>query len=79
MRAMNGGEVVLVCGGNDQLNSKVASACEGQPDSAVVTVSISVSADAGIGGIGGGRDVTITKEVEVNCGDFRAEQAKKTN
>lgn len=78
MRTLFGSEVKNISGGNDQLNAKVASACRGQPDSAVVTVSATMSADAGIGVVGGGKDVAITKEVEVSCGDFRAEQAKKS-
>ena len=75
MRTLSNSESNCVSGGNDTIIKKVAKACDGQPDSATVTVSVTASASAGIGDLGG-RDVTITKEAEVNCGDFREAQAK---
>lgn len=75
MRTLTNRESNCVSGGNDTINKRVAKACDGQPDSATVTVSDTASASADIGGLGG-RDTTITKEVEVNCGDFREAQAE---
>lgn len=57
-----------VSGGNDSINSQVAGACKGMPDSATVTITTTVS---GTGNVGvGSRTDSYTATVEVNCGDF---------
>jgi len=74
MRSLDKVELEVVAGGNDELNERVADACEGLPDSADVTVTASTSAEMGI--LGNGVDASTSTTIEVNCGDFRDAQSE---
>ncbi len=70
MRDLNMQEAMLVAGGNDTLNARVADACEGQPDSTNVTVTYTSSRGASAFGLFGG-DAHTSLSMITNCGDYR--------
>lgn len=77
MRFLDEKDQQFVSGGGEELEKQVADTCEGLPDSANVTVTVTKSGNLGgiFGKLMGSGEAGQSTSIKVNCGDFRESQS----
>jgi len=77
MHSLDKWDQQFVSGGGEELEKQVADACEGLPDSANVTVTVTKSGNLGaiFGKLMGSGEAAESTSIKVNCGDFRESQS----